>query len=109
MGASEMRSFKGIQVLGLGVILAVQVAACGNVNPGARGLQATSERLAAQAEAIQQARAQQDRANDAWTQRLNAMAIDYQKEQARQKRADAASSQRLTKLAEFIRNGGHAY
>jgi len=47
--------------------------------------------------------------NDAWTQRLNAMAIDYQKEQARQKRADAASSQRLTKLAEFIRNGGHAY
>ena len=104
-----MRNIKGIRVLGLGVILAVQVAACATVDPGARGFKATSERLTAQAEAIQQAKARQDRGNDAWAQRLNAMAIGYQKERARQQRADAAASQRLTKLAEFIRNGGHAY
>ena len=104
-----MRSFKGIQVLGLGVLLAVQVAACATVDPGARGFKATSERLTAQAEAIQQAQAQQDRVNAAWTERLNEMAVGYQKEQARQQRADAAASQRLTKLAEFIRNGGHAF
>ena len=104
-----MRNIKGIQVLGLGVLLAVQVAACANVDPGARGFKATAERLTAQAEAIQQAKAQQDRANAAWTQRLNEMAIGYQVEQTRQQRADAAASQRLTKLADYVRNGGRAH
>ena len=104
-----MQKFKGIQVFGLGVLLAIQVAACASVEPGARGLKATSDRLTAQAAAMHQAQAQRDRANAAWTQRLNAMATEYQKEQARQQRADAASSLRLTKLAEYIQSGGHAY
>ena len=101
-----MRLHKGIQALGLGVVLAVQVAACANLDPAARRDQAWSERLTRQAQAVQQAAAERERANAAWAERYAKMANAYQAEQARQQRADAAYSQRLTKLADYVRNGG---
>ena len=104
-----MRKLRGMQVLGLGALMAIQVAACANVNPNAARDKVWSERLTAQAQAIQHAKAQQDRSNAVWAQRLNAMAIAYERERTRQQRADAAYSQRMTKLAAYVRGGGHAY
>lgn len=101
-----MRQHKWIQALGLAAIFALQVAACANVNPGARRDAAWSDRLTRQAEAFQQAAAKQTRSDAAWSKRLDEMAKAYQVEQARAQRADAAYSQRLTKLAEYILNGG---
>jgi len=101
-----MRNNKGIQALAIGVVLAVQVAACSSATPGARRDATWSERLTRQAHAIQQAAEQQERSNAAWAQRYTELATAYKAEQARAQRADAAASQRLTKLAEYIRNGG---
>jgi hypothetical protein len=100
-----MRHHKGIQALGLGMFLAVQVAACANLDAGARRDQAWSERLTRQAEAVQQAAAQRQRSDAAWAERYARMANAYQVEKARAQRADAAYSQRMTKLAEYILGG----
>ena len=102
-----MRNHNGIQALAIGIVLAVQVAACSNAAPGSRRDEAWSERLTRQAQAVQQAAARQERSNAAWAQRYAAMADAYKAEQLRAQRADAAYSQRLTKLAEYIRGDGN--
>ena len=100
-----MRLHKGIQALGLGVVLAAQVAACSNLDSGARRDQAWTDRLNGLAAEQQRAAAQRQRSDAAWAERYAKMAKAHQVEQARAQRADAAYSLRMTKLAEHILGG----
>ena len=101
---SQMRKF---QTVALVVIVAIQVVACGRIDPGrARAENAWSQRLTGQAQAQQQEEARMERFNAAWSQRLTEQANAHEAETARAERANAAYAQRLSELAEHFGVGG---